>query len=376
MKILFYITILLFTLGQLGRVSFFNQTINGYLYEIPALFTFFYLFWQLKLAPVKNGWKDFKIGFLFLAALLVSYFLNFFSFSLFQNLVALLYLTRLIFYLGFFLYWGYYLKKQPEFQHHITNGLFILSALIVITSFIQYFLYPDLRNLLYLGWDPHLSRMFGVFFDTSAAAAIYGLFFLFFIKSYNHYKNQKYYKILSLIFTFFFLVAIVLTFSRSAYIVLMMVAGWHFFSQKKFTLIFLFLTLFFIILSLAPKPFGEGVNLKRTFSVEARLTDYKQAIDIWKKSPLLGVGYNRLRFVKPTSVESHAAGSFSSSFLIILVTGGILGFLGFIGSLRKLWLINKKTRIFLLFLGLLSFTDNIILHPFIMFLLGMLMVDK
>ncbi|MFN4212848.1 MAG: O-antigen ligase family protein [Microgenomates group bacterium] len=376
MNILFFITILFFSLGQLGRISMFHQLVNFYLYEIPLLITFLYLIWFFKLKPIKQGLKNFKVIFGFVGVMLFSYLLNFSKFSSFQNFVSFLYLVRLLLYLGFWGYLAYYLKKKPRFAQTVFNGLIIFSLLTAISSFIQYFLYPDLRNLFYLGWDPHLYRMFGVFFDTSVAAAIYGLLFLFFIKSYKNYKSHKYYKILGTIFIPTFLLTVILTFSRSVYFALPIVVIYYFISQKKFSLVFAFLTVFLLLIFFVPKPFGEGVNLKRVFSIESRVNDYKHAINIWKRAPFFGIGYNRIRFVKQNSVDSHAASSFSSSYLIILVTGGILGLFGFIASLGKLWLINKKSRIFLLFLGLLSFTDNIILHPFIMFFLGLVMVDK
>lgn len=370
MKILFYFTILFFSLGQLGRISLFDQAVNFYIYEIPLFIMFLYLIWFLKSEPIEQGLKNFEVIFWFVGIILFSYLLNFFNFSPFQNFISFLYLVRLLVYLGFWGYFTYYLKKKPGFHRFTCNGLIIFSSLTAVSSFIQYFLYPDLRNLFYLGWDPHLYRMFGTFFDTSVASAIYGLLFLFFCQNYKRYKNW------SLIFIPIFLVSIVLTFSRSAYLILALVITWYFLSHKKFSLIFSFLVIFLLMIFLVPKPFGEGVNLARIFSIEARLNDYKQAIFLWRKSPLFGYGYNRIRFVKPNLDISHAAASFSSSYLIILVTGGILGLLGFVATLRKLWLTNKKSRLFLLFLGLLSLTDNIILHPFIMFLLGALMVDK
>ncbi len=371
MKIIFYLVILLFSLGQLGRLSFFGQTINLYLYEIVVGFIFLYLLLKFRLTPIKHGLKHFKIIFWFIGILLISYLLNFFRFSLFQNFVAFLYLIRLVIYLGFWGYWGYWLNKEKiNFSRHFWNMLVIFTFLTIISSYLQYFLYPDLRNLFYLGWDPHLYRMFGVFFDTSVAAAIYGVLFLFF------YKSERVDKTFKLIFILTFLICLVLTFSRGAYLALLFVIIWDLLSHKKITLIFAFLAVFLLMTFLVPKPFGEGVNLKRVFSIAARFEDYKQAINIWKNSPLFGIGYNRIRYVKPTLSESHAAASFASSYLIILVAGGIFGLLGFLGVLRRLWFIDKKLRIILLFLVILSLFDNILLHPFIMFFLGWFIVGK
>ena len=358
MNLLIYLTFLLFSLGQLGRLSFFDQTINGYAYEIPMFGILVYLFFRFRLNPIKKALKHFPIFFWFIGILSLSYLLSFFSFSLVQNTTSILYLFRLIFYLSFFAYLCYFAKHETHLRKTLTYGIIIYSVLTVIVSFIQYFLYPDLRNLLYLGWDPHLARMFGLFFDTSVAAAIYGLLFFFFFDRYN------------LPFISLFFAGFILTFSRSAYIVLTILIFFHFISQKKFALLLIFLAAFLIAVLIAPKQFGEGVNLKRTFSIQSRLNDYKEAIEIWKKSPILGVGYNRIRYVKPNSPTGHAAASFSSSYLIILTTGGILGLLGFMGVLGKLWLISGKARGIVVFLAALSFADNIILHPFILFLVG------
>ena len=380
LKIFFNITIFLFTFGQLGRISFFNQQINGYLYEFGMFAILLLLVFKYKLKPIILICKNCRVFLFFITILLFSYVIDFFKFSLFENFIAFLYLLRLIFYLAFWRYCYYLMKIDKKNFWQLTNAFFVFSFLTFIISFIQYFLYPDLRNLFYLGWDPHLYRMFAVFFDTSLAAAVYGILFLFFYKNYKEFKNHKFYKILSQIFIPIFFICLILTFSRSAYLILLLVIILDFFSRKKYLFSFIFLILFFFIIYFLPKPFGEGVNLSRTFSIKARLNDYAGAFFIWKNSPFFGVGYNRIRFFKSGSLESHAASSFSSSYLIILVSSGILGVLLFFASLIKLYFLNKKGKIITLFIALLSFTDNILLHPFILFLFGLVflitMVDK
>ncbi|MBI3366782.1 O-antigen ligase family protein, partial [Candidatus Roizmanbacteria bacterium] len=293
--------------------------------------------------------------------LALSYILPLFRFTFYENTVAFLYLSRLIFYLLYFAYFAHFIKYQITFRKTLMYGIIIFSTLTIAISFIQYFLYTDLRNLLYLGWDPHLSRMFGAFFDTSVAAAIYGLMFLFFIGSYR-------------IFVPFFLVSTVLTFSRSSYIMLIILLIWNFISQKKIMLLFTFFAIFLFLIWLAPKGFGEGTNLRRTFSIQSRLNDYKEAIEVWKRSPLLGIGYNRIRFIKLNGSFGHAASSFSSSYLIILASGGIIGLLLFAACIVRLMMFNKMVSLLIGFIGFLSLTDNIILHPFVMFLLGALVI--
>ena len=133
----------------------------------------------------------------------------------------------------------------------------------------------------------------------------------------------------------------------------------------------MFLTLVFII----PKPSGEGVNLKRFYSIASRGEDYLIGFNLWKKKPILGYGYNRIRYVKKDG-SVHSGASFSSSFLTMMVSSGIIGLLGFLGVLINLGRINKRSQYLIIFLGIISLFDNVLLHPFILYLLFITLSDK
>lgn len=353
MIILFYLTAFLFSLGQLGRVSFFNQQINFYLYEVILLVTLFFLFLKYKLNPIKNAWKKHKSIFLFLFILLLSLLINLQSFSLFQNVVGFLYFFRLVLYLLYF----FYLSHHP---FPIKKGLFLIAVITVFSTLIQYFFYPDLRNLFYQGWDPHLYRTFGVFFDTSISAAIFGIFFLTI--------NQPVIKMIYLILT-------ALSFSRSTYLGLSLSLIFLFTNKKQFNKIFLFFVFFAGLVFFIPKPSGEGVNLKRLYSITSRIEDYQAGFNFWKNKPLIGYGYNRIRYIKNNN-SVHSGAAFSSSFLTVLVSSGILGLLSFIYVLWSLRGSNKIAPILLIFLSIVSLFDNVLLHPFILFLLFTNLSDK
>ena len=353
MNILFYLTAFLFSLGQLGRLSFFDQQANIYLYEIALLFTLFYLFFKYRFKPIKYYWSRFKPFLIFLGILSLSILIGWTKYSLFENLVGMLYLYRLHLYFIYFFYLQYHIKAEKNFSKVLKNGIFLIVTLTIISTFIQYFFYPDLRNLFYQGWDPHLYRTFGVFFDTSIAASIFGIFFLT--------TNQLIIKIAYLILT-------ALSFSRSSYLGLTLALIYSFISQKKFKKIILFLVFFVALVVFIPKPSGEGVNLKRLYSITSRAEDYRVGINLWKNKPLIGYGYNRIRYVKKDS-SVHSGASFSSSFLTILVSSGILGLLSFIYVLWNLRGSNKIAPILLIFLSIVSLFDNVLLHPFILFLI-------
>ncbi|MEK7597641.1 MAG: O-antigen ligase family protein [Patescibacteria group bacterium] len=353
MTILFYLTAFLFSLGQLGRVSFFNQQVNFYLYEVVLILSLLLLFFKYRFEPIKEAWKKFKPIFFFLAVLLVSLLIDWLKYNSFENTVASLYFFRLILYFSYFFYFKYH---SPT----IKKGIFLIAILTIISTLIQYFLYADLRNLLYQGWDPHLYRTFGVFFDTSIAAAIFGIFFLTI--------NQPIVKII-------YLVLVALSFSRSIYLGFSITLIYLFIRQKQFKKIVLFLLFFITLIFVIPKPAGEGVNLKRLYSIESRIEDYRRGINLWKNKPLIGYGYNRIRYVK-NSGSLHSGATYSSSFLTILVSSGIMGLLSFIWVLWSLRKLNKMAPILLIFLSIVSLFDNLLLHPFILFLLFINLSDK
>ncbi|MGB9707335.1 MAG: O-antigen ligase family protein [Microgenomates group bacterium] len=318
-----------------------------------------------------ESYRKLKFFYFLTFFLILNYLITSFRFNLTENLIAFFYLARIIIYFLYGIFLSYWTKKNKH-NFNLSSLILKLSLLVIFFSLAQYLLYPDLRNLRYLGWDEHLYRMFGLFFDTSVAGAIYGLFFLYFY--YLKKINNKF----QLVFLFLFLTAIVLTFSRLTYIGILITTLIDLSLRKKIKFIFLFLLTFALILILAPKPFGEGVNLKRQFSIISRLNDYRAAFNIWKKYPIFGIGYNRIGFYKPIDglFPSHSNFSFSSSYLIILVCGGIVGFFLFLSGLLKLFFQEKNSRIYLFFIYFLSFFDNIILHPFVIFLLILFLINN
>jgi len=363
---LFVVTLLFFSLGQLGRFSFLNQQINIYLYEIGVVLILINLFFKYKLHPLNSHRKLIKSLIILISTLLFSFIINLYHFKATQNLIAGLYLIRLLIY--FFLSF-YLISNQQKFGKSII--LFIIFTVFIGT--VQYFLYPDLRNLFYDGWDPHLYRVFGQFFDTSIAGAIYGSLFFYLIQ-----KNDKKYKILRLILLTILLVFIVLTFSRSLYIAFIITTVLYFFQNhlRKFALGIIILFIIFVVI--APKPSGEGVNLIRVFTINSRMSDYKTAFELWKKQPIFGYGYNHIRDIKNTNqtFNNHAGSSFHSSFFNILITGGVVGLLAYLFFLYQLFWMRTNGKYLGVFLITMSCFDNVLLHPFILFLVAILLFDK
>jgi len=133
-----------------------------------------------------------------------------------------------------------------------------------------------------------------------------------------------------------------------------------------------------------PKPAGESVNLLRTFSIYSRLDNYKEALQDWSHSPVKGVGYNRIRYTRAQSdfssevdkENNHAGASYHSTFLVVLVTGGVIGLIFFIYLLVSFTKLSSTTLWSTVFLSLLSLTDNVLLHPFVLILFLLFIVGS
>jgi len=204
------------------------------------------------------------------------------------------------------------------------------------------------------------------------AAAAFGLFFYYLLELHSSHNIFKYIKYALIGLSS---VLLGLTFSRIAYIAFAIVTVLYLVLKKKWLYMGLFLIMFGVVIALIPKPEGVGINLLRTFSIFTRIDNAKQGVDIWRKNPYFGVGYNRVGFARGENrtdiytEASHAASSFHSSFITILAATGGIGFLLFLFVLYSLFSLSFLSGILLVFISLISFGDNALLHPFILFLL-------
>lgn len=362
MRFLIYLIFFLISFGQLLRISLFNNQINFYLYELFIIVFCLYSLLKFKKDFINIFFLNYKVELFFLIILLISLVFNFNKFTLFQNLVGSLYFLRLVLYFLFLFSLNYWINIDKNNLLDLKKGINLFILLTLFSTLIQYFLYPDLRNLIYQGWDPHYYRTFGVFFDTSIAATIYGLIFFiadnFFIK-------------------LIFLIFLGLSYSRNIYLgFFITIIYLYFFKKKNFSSIFLItiivlLTVIFIL----PKPKGEGGKLTRSYSIVARINDFKKGINLFLKQPIFGYGYNRIRYIKNESSLNSGA-SFSSSYLTILVSSGILGFLSLLLWLLNFWRKYPYKRFLLVFIYLVSLFDNILFHPFILLIFFSSLFDK
>lgn len=331
LKAIFIILLLLFPLGQITRLEFPNAiAIN--LTDIAVFITvaiFVYV------GKSKINFKKVLTSPIFIFSFVgfLSLLINSANLKASEFAMSFLYLVRWMLYSTlFFVVSGF----DTQFKKLIIKLIIAVGGLVVLGGYIQYFLYPNLRNLYYLGWDEHLYRMFSSFLDPNFAGAFFVLYFiLVFGLTIGFLKDsKKNYSLFLSLLSLCSLVAILLTYSRSALIMLIVGSTVLLFLKKQKKLIFMILGLAVIFFVIASKNFYiENLNLLRTASSKARLDSYSHAVAIVRDNPVLGVGFNAYRYAqvkhgfikKDKDALSHSAAGTDNSFLFVLATTGAVG---------------------------------------------------
>lgn len=342
MKIFFILLFLLFPLGQLIKIPVFGR-ISVLPQELVILVGF--LFWLVLEGKKISATPLLKPITVFATIGLLSLLLNPLHLKFLELLESGLYLVRFLLYFAVFAMAFSGLEQRSITKKFLIRGLLFSVTITSVLGLMQYFLYPQIANLAYLGWDVHYGRLVGTFFDPGFTGLIFVLgFFLLLASSVK--KNVKF-----LGLALFFL-CLLLTYSRSSYLAFVFGLGIYSFYTKNIKLFVAISSIFLLGIFLIPKPVGEGGNLRRTASSLARFGDWQQSLKIWQEHPILGVGFNAYRFAKEkygflppnrSQVQSelinHALSGADNSFLFILATTGILGLLSY---LNIWWKIMQK----------------------------------
>lgn len=328
-SIFIFLFLVVFPFGQVIRMNFAlaGLTIPLVPLDIVAgLGAAYTVFFQKK----EPGFFKYILYFLLTATF--SYLL---SISVFKTDVVygLFYLFRIFAYAYFFVYVWNFAQKSEFNKNLLINSLIAMSAISAIFGWYQYFTVPDLKPLYYIGWDMHLYRLAGSFFDSTflALVIVFGLILLM-----NKYVDTKNHKLIPIIV--FLLVSLAFTYTRAAYLAFLagfLVIG---LSKKNLRKVFFWIIGLGIIALILPTAKNHSISLTRTFSIEARFTNYKEALKVFGNYPIFGVGYNNMcvarnKFIGEETFASHACSGSDSSLLLVLATTGVVGFMVFMGSL-------------------------------------------
>jgi O-antigen ligase len=308
---LLLLTIYIWPFGQLLSLTVPSIPSNLYLLDFAVFLVFISLLVSPNRKKILAG-PITKPLLIFLGIATVSLLLNFKQGVSSGFPLSVFYLTRLIIYPSIFYATRYIGISRLKLPLTISIVIFALICLA------QYLVFPDMRYLKNLGFDDHYFRLIGSFYDPNFTGAVLAGTALFLIA-----KDK-------IILALPFIALLAPTTSRASYFVFIAGLIYHLFSKKKIKLLLL-LVLLGVTIYLIPKPFGEGVNLLRTFSIYSRIGSWQQGLTLFSEKPLLGWGYNTLRGVDGSRFQTD------SSYILILATTGVFGFLTFLNLLYKLY---------------------------------------
>jgi len=255
-----------------------------------------------------------------------------------QKIASFLYALRLLLYILLFI--QLYTKMRE--RDFVKDLMFFTGGVITFLGFFQYFFYPNLRNLYYLGWDDHLYRLFSTFLDPNFAGAYFALFCLYCLWRYlgeNIYLKKIMYASVGLSS----IIALFLTYSRTGMVMLIVGIVVYLSFYKKLKILF-FALISLIVLFFIFAGDLEGLNPLRSASVIARLDSLQNAFIIFLYNPVIGIGFNAYRYAQiyygfrggDLSLTSHADAGSDNSYLFIAATTGVIGLFLFFSFLKRI----------------------------------------
>lgn len=335
LKILLILLLVCFPFGEIFRINLVNNIVlkPADIISVLILLWTVVLYWKEK--PYRTHLK--RYFFFFPLVGLISLLVNSTWLKPNELFASSLYLLRWMSYMSVFFA---FLPLDENFKKKIIRFLIIDGIIILVIGYIQFFFYPSLRNLYYQGWDEHLYRMFSSFLDPNFVGAFFVLYFIF-ILGFVFVKRKKMEKkeiILYIVLLIATLVAIFLTYSRSA-LIMLLASGITFFvllGRKKFIL-YLISAIVLFVLIISPFFYIENLDLFRVASSLARLQDVKNVVQVIQHNPVIGVGFNSYRYaqlkynlINPSSqFPSHSAAGDDTSLLFVFATTGIIGLIAY-----------------------------------------------
>lgn len=359
LKKIIFLTLLLFSLGNITSLSRFNG-LNMYLFDVGLLLTNVYLLliiFKKRIFEITWPLIFFK-GFAGLA--LISTILFNLQIGETAWILSLGYLIRFINYgvFGFLIYM--LIKSKTLLKSEFLQILYWNFVIVLFLNFIQYFFFRDISFFSMYGFDPHQERLTGTFLDPNFMGMYLILIFLF----SELEEDFKYLGIISFI-------QILLTSSRSAVVCLILALIYLLFKKPKYWLYLIFLILFTYTSSLNQR---FELASRSNDSIALRYESWRNAVMIYQNSPYFGIGFNNYKnflifenLISPEQYESNSVNSSDSSLLSVLVMTGLVGLFLYFGFLFSF--LNNKNLVYLAVILVHSLVINSLFYPSIAVLL-------
>ncbi len=308
--------------GQVGALS----PVPGvyiYVHDVVIGVILLSSFWQFRTAKKSNrtyGELSWPIG-AFVGAAVFSILANANHLDTSVIVRSLLYIARWAYYASLY----YVIARDGKPMRWLT-ALYWTGVGFAIIGFFQFFLFPSLRSVTYLGWDPHYYRLFATLLDPNFMGII--LVLTLFLARLVYEQIPKSIYIANKIIVG---LALILTFSRSS--LLGLVAGFIVWATlEKRTKLLAVAALFVVVAILIPKPGGDNLSFFRKDSTLARIVNWQQSLPLIMSAPLVGHGFYALPApgpVEPGTV-SRATATLDNSLLFVFATTGIVGLVSYL----------------------------------------------
>lgn len=366
-KYLYYLCIASLIVGPLGVIPLGIPGINLYFADIiVCCLCITWIPYVPQIFKLMQKDKVFVLFGIFVTTAIFSLIVSPIQLSLQERFISLLYLLRFTSYAVVYMTCKYLHKEKMITTTATIFYLGTAGTVVSLFGWLQYVLYPDLRNLYYLGWDPHYLRIFSTYFDPNylGLLLVLTLLALFFSKPILRIWIARIVVLVTLAFTY----------SRSSFLSLLAAAVYY--SIIKSRILLTISTIVFLALAvvLLPRPGGEGVKLERIFSIEQRIVNWQQAYKIFSNHPVLGVGFNTVRYTRKQYglisedwMTSHSQAGFDNSLLFVLATTGIVGMFSY-GLFLTYFFLQGNILVKTSFVAVLihSIFLNSLFFPFIM----------
>lgn len=339
---LFYLCLVSLLAGAAVKAPFGPSVINIYAVDLIVLIMviFWIIHWRQLIRIIRHD-RGGGLFFLFVLVGLLSLLWSPVPLSAFEKIISSFYLLRFTAYFSVYCTILFCLKRNFISPRNLVLSLGLTGLAFVFIGWLQYFLYPDLRNLSYLGWDPHYKRIFATILDPNYLGLILTLALIAFFASPGTVWVWTARAALFITLAF--------TYSRSSFLAYIAAAGYYGAVKKRYLVFAAVIALFALTVFLLPRPGGAGVRLERTFSISQRWDTWRQGLTLFAKHPTLGVGFNSIRYAKKyyrlsqQPKEDHAGAGFDNSFITIVAATGTIGLAVYILMLMTVF---QQSRLF------------------------------
>jgi O-antigen ligase len=327
LKVLYYLTLLSLVLGQFANISKSEGT-NIYIFDGMVLATA--VLSGVYLLAVKRQFKIpapflYFFGFIFVGA--VSLLINSYKYSLMELISSSFYIVRFVSYTLFALTTYNLVLLNKISKREIYVSIVASGVTLVGLGIAQLILLPDFETLdPSLGWDPHKNRLASTFFDPNFVGAYLVMCSMVVV------EKAKKLDLLHVGVLGVLLFGIIFTFSRSAWLMLaVFVLIYGVLKNRK--LLFVALLIMFLAYYSVPRIQTRiSGTTDPADSAQFRWESWSNTLEIVKDQPVLGVGYNTLRYVQKDygftdedTFLKHSASGSDSSLLFVTATTGIIG---------------------------------------------------